>query len=222
MFRKILIIEDIDSISLGITSLLEKKFTAEVHTSKYSDEGYLKIKKAFNEKNPFDLIITDLSFKEEPSREIQLASGDALIRRLKEENINPKIIVYSIEDKPYLVKSLFSAGAIIGFVVKGRESSTELIEAIKAAFQDQVYVSPQFAGILKQQPLFEIDKYDVEILKMLSLGSTQEDISNTFKQNDYPSPSTSSIEKKINKLKFMLKAQNSIHLIAIAKDLRIV
>lgn len=222
MFRKILIIEDIDSISIGITSLLEKKFTAEVHTSKYCDEGYLKIKKAFNEKNPFDLIITDLSFKEDPTREIQLASGDALIRRLKEEDINPKIIVYSIEDKPHLIKSLFSSSAIIGFVIKGRESSIELVEAIKAAFLDHIYVSPQFAGILKQQPLFEIDKYDIEILKMLSMGSTQEDISHAFKQNDYPSPSTSSIEKKINKLKFMLKAQNSIHLIAIAKDLRIV
>lgn len=222
MFRKILILEDIDSISLGITSLLEKNFTSEVHTAKYCDEGYLKIKKAINDEMPYDLIITDLSFKNDPKRESRLASGEALIRQLQEEHIKLKVIVYSIEDKPYLIKSLFSSNSINGFVVKGRESNTELIEAITAALQDIIYVSPQFAGILKKQPLHEIDKYDVEVLKMLSTGCTQEDISIAFKKKEYPSPSTSSIEKKINKLKFMLKAHNSIHLIAIAKDMRII
>lgn len=222
MFRKILIIEDIDSISLGVTALLEKNFTAEVHSTKYCDEGYLKIRRAIFEENPYDLIITDLSFKDDPTRESQINSGEELVSRLYEEQIFQKIIVYSIEDKPYLIRSLFYNNSINGFVVKGRESSTELIEAVNAVANGGIFISPEFANILKQQPLFEIDKYDIEILKFLSEGRTQEDISTIFKKNKYPSPSTSSIEKKINKLKFVLKAQNSIHLVAIAKDMRLV
>jgi DNA-binding NarL/FixJ family response regulator len=222
MFRKILIIEDIDSISLGLTALLEKNFSAEVHSTKYCDEGYLKIRRAIAEDNPYDLIITDLSFKDDPTRESQINSGEELVGRLQDEQIAPKIIVYSIEDKPYLIRSLFYNNSINGFVVKGRESSIELIEAINSIAKGAIYLSPEFANILKQQPLFEIDKYDIEILKLLSEGSTQEDISAIFKKNQYPSPSTSSIEKKINKLKFVLKAQNSIHLVAIAKDMRLV
>jgi DNA-binding NarL/FixJ family response regulator len=222
MFRKILIIEDIDSISLGLTALLEKNFIAEVHTTKYCDEGYLKIKKAFMDDTPYDLIITDLSFKDDPTRECLMTSGEELIKRLQEEQIFPKIIVYSVEGKPFLIRSLFSEKSINGFIVKGRESSTELLEAIVAIAKGDIYISLEFSNILKQQPVFEIDKFDVEILKLLSEGCTQEDISVVFKRNNYPSPSTSSIEKKINKLKFILKAQNSIHLVAIAKDMRIV
>lgn len=221
MFTKILLIEDIDSINLGVTALLEKNFDAEVHSAKYCDEGYLKIKRATHDEAPYDLIITDLSFKED-SRLSKIASGEELISRLREEKIDQKILVYSIEDKPYLVRSLFHKNYINGFVVKGRESNNELLEALASIYKGDIYISPQFANIIKEQPVFQVDDYDVEILKLLSEGFTQEDISTVFKRNDYPSPSTSSIEKKINKLKFILKAQNSIHLVAIAKDMRLI
>ncbi len=221
MFKKILIVEDIDSINLGVTALLEKNFDAEIYSTKYCDEGYLKIKKAIIDNTPFDLIITDLSFKED-EREIKLASGEELIMQIREEGITSKIIVYSIEDKPYLIRSLFNSKQINAFVIKGRDGSAELLEAIDAVHKGDIYISPQFANILKDNPVFELDKYDVEILKLLSEGLTQEDISKVFKQNQYPSPSTSSIEKKINKLKFVFKAQNSIHLVATAKDMRLI
>jgi DNA-binding NarL/FixJ family response regulator len=202
--------------------LLEKNFTAEVHCTKYCDEGYLKIRRGIQEEKPYDLIITDLSFKDDPTRESMFNSGEELIKRLYEEKIHPKIIVYSIEDKPYLIRSLFNNNSISAFVVKGRESSIELLDAISFLSKGDIYISPELANILKHQSIFEMDKYDVEILKLLSEGCSQEDISNVFKQNKYPSSSTSSIEKKINRLKFILKAQNSIHLVAIAKDMRIV
>jgi len=221
MFKKILIIEDIDSINLGVTALLEKNFDAEIYSTKYCDEGYLKIKKAIIEDNPFDLIITDLSFKKD-ERETKIASGEELIARIHEEQINLKIIVYSIEDKPYLIRSLFNNKQINAFVIKGREGSVELLEAINSVYNGDMYISPQFANILKDQPVFELDKYDIEILKLLSEGLTQEEISNVFKQHQYPSPSTSSIEKKINKLKFVFKVHNSIHLVATAKDMRLI
>lgn len=222
MFKKILIAEDIDSISLGITSLLEKNFNTELHTVKYCDEAYQLIKKGIQEKAPYGLVITDLSFKDDPMHDAEMRSGEDLISKLREENIPIRIIVYTVEDKNHLIRHLFNDKNINGFVAKGRESNTELIEAVKAVHKGDLYISHDFANILREQPVIELDKYDIEVLKMLSEGLTQEDISRVFRKNDYPSPSTSSIEKKINRLKFIFKVQNSIHLIATAKDMRLI
>lgn len=221
MFKKILIIEDIDSINFGITAVLEKHFTVEVHCSKYCDEGLLKVKKAIQDGTPFDLIITDLSFKED-YREAKITTGEDLIKALNHEQPDIKIIVYSVEDRLFLIKSLFESKKIKAFVAKGRESSVELIDAITALYNGNTYISPQFSNVFKEQLFLELDKYDVEVLRMLSEGFTQEDISKIFKQKAFPSPSTSSIEKRINKLKFYFKAHNSIHLVAITKDLRLI
>ena len=222
MFKKILITEDIDSISLGITALLEKNFNAELHTVKYCDEAYSFIKKGVQEKAPFDLIITDLSFKDDPLRDSEILSGEELISTLRTNNIPIRIIVYSVEDKAHLIRSLFNTQNINGFVAKGREGNAELVEAIQAVERGDMYISNEFSNILREQPLIEIDKYDIEILKLLSEGLTQEDISRIFRSKDYPSPSTSSIEKKINRLKFIFKTHNSIHLISTAKDMRLI
>jgi len=221
MFRKILITEDIDSISLSITAMLEKNFDAEIINAKYCDEGYLFIKKAAQDEKPFDLVITDLSFKDD-HRDTTISSGEDFIKKIREEFFDLKIIVYSIEDRPFLIKSLFNNSYINAYVAKGRDSISELTDAIHNVYYGNIYLSPEFADVLKDQSVFEVDKYDVEVLKLLSEGFTQEDISVVFKQKNYPSPSTSSIEKKINKLKFMFKANNSIHLVAITKDMRLI
>lgn len=221
MFKKVLIVEDIDSINFGITAILEKHFPVEVHCSKYCDEGLLKIKKAIQDNTPFDLIITDLSFKED-YREAKITTGEGLINAINQEQPDIKIIVYSVEDRPFLIKSLFESKRIKAFVAKGRESSSELLEAITMLYNGGTYISPQFSTVLKKQLFLELDEYDIEVLKMLSEGFTQEDISTNFKEKAYPSPSTSSIEKRINKLKFFFKAHNSIHLVAITKDLRLI
>lgn len=221
MFRKILIVEDIDSISLSITAMLEKNFEAEIVNAKYCDEGYLFVKKAAQDERPFDLVITDLSFKDD-HRETTISSGEDFIKKIRDDFFDLKIIVYSIEDRPYLIKSLFNNSYINAYVAKGRDSINELTDAIHNVYYGNIYLSPEFADTFKDQSIFEVDKYDVEILKLLSEGFTQEDISAVFKQKSYPSPSTSSIEKKINKLKFMFKANNSIHLVAITKDMRLI
>lgn len=222
MFSKILIIEDIDSISLGISSVLKKNFDSEIHTSKYCDDGYLKIKKAISEQQPYDLIITDLSFKDDLNKNIKITTGEELIAKLNQEDIHTKIIVYAMDEKPFVIKSLLSTPLINAYVIKGRESTTELIEAISLVAKGFAYISPGFENTLKQQSLFEIDRFDISILRLLSEGNTQEDISKLFKEKKYPSASMSSIEKKINRLKLILKANNSIQLVAIAKDMKII
>ena len=66
--------------------------------------------------------------------------------------------------------------------------------------------------------MFPKTDYDIELLKLLSIGLSQDEISSNFKQKNISPNSLSSIEKKINKLKLYFNAQNAIHLVSITKD----
>ena len=222
MFKKILVSEDIDSISLGVVTILQSYFPADIRSSKYCDEAYLKIKAAIYENKPYDLLITDLSFKAD-HRDTKLSSGEDLVQAARKEQPYLKIIVYSIDDKPYRIKNLFDDHKIDAFVAKGRESATELIEAMDIIHDtDTIYVSPQLSHIARDMAILEIDENDVILLKHLSKGLTQTEISDLLKNSGKSSASTSSIEKRINKLKIYFKANNAIHLISIVKDMGII
>ena len=45
MFHKVLIAEDLDSISIAVVQMLQELSIAEIHHAKYCDDAYLKIKK---------------------------------------------------------------------------------------------------------------------------------------------------------------------------------
>ena len=63
MFKKILIAEDLKGINEGIFSFLNDNLQIEkLEVVQYCDEAYLKYKKAILDEEPYDLLITDLSF----------------------------------------------------------------------------------------------------------------------------------------------------------------
>ncbi len=222
MFKKILIIEDIDSVNLGIRTALKEKYDVNITSSKYCDEAFLKIKKGIIEEAPYDLVITDLSFIED-HRESKITTGEQLIKSIKHEQPDINIIVYSIENRPYRIKQLFEEYKINSYITKGRESTLELIEAIDALSKKQsVYISPKLSQILKDDVFFEIEDFDIELIRNLSQGLTQDEISYLLKKQGKSPSSISSIEKRINKLKIFFKAKNTIHLVAISKDLGII
>jgi len=222
MFKKILIVEDIDSIQNSVISLVKELTDAEVQHSKYCDEAYLKIKKAKLDQAPFDLLITDLSFVQD-HRDILLKSGEDLIKVVKEVQSDIKIIAYSIEDKSYKIKQLFDNFGINGFVSKGRNGSAELEKAIVAlAENDESYIDSKLEHAFKTSKIIEIEDYDLQLLKYLSMGFSQAEIGELFKKNNIAPSGSSAIEKRINKLKIYFKAKNTIHLISATKDLGLI
>lgn len=76
MFKKILIAEDFQDTNKGIANALENRFQIEqLQEELYCDKAYNRFKSAFTENEPFDLVITDLSFKEGPSLADLLRGG---------------------------------------------------------------------------------------------------------------------------------------------------
>jgi len=221
MFQKVLISEDLGSISNGVVSVLESLHIDNVKQVQYCDDAYLKIKKAIQDKLPFDLLITDLSFKAD-HREQRYPSGEKLIKALKNEHPTLKIIAYSVEDRPQKVRKVMLDCKADAYVCKGRNGLKELEEAIFFILKDKIYLSPQICNVLRETSIAEIEDYDIEIMQLLAKGQSQEEISKNFKEKNITPSSLSAIEKQIVKLKSKFNAKNSVHLISIAKDLGLI
>jgi len=221
MFKKVLIAEDFDSINLAVMQALNDIGVANIQHAKYCDDAQLKIKKALLDNEPFDLLISDLSFKQD-HRQVILESGDQLITWAKQHQPTLPIIVHSIEDKSYRIKSLFQDQNIDGFVAKGRKSIDQLKTAIhQLSEKNTKYISPEMAHLLQDKTINEIDEYDIQLIKQLSLGVPQEKMDSKFQELGITPNSKSTIEKRVSRLKDYFKANNTTHLIAIAKDLGI-
>lgn len=221
MFKKVLIAEDFDSINIAVKQTLESLGVEEIQYAKYCDDALLKFKKAKQDNEPFDLLISDLSFVAD-YRKVEIPSGEKLIEVIR--NLQPEfnIIVYSVEDKGYTIKTLFETHKINAFVHKGRNSISQLKTAIETLLYGKTFISPELAYALQDKTGKEIDHYDITLLTHLANGVAIEDMEALLKKLNITPNSKSTIEKRLAKLKDYFKASNNIQLIAIAKDLGII
>jgi DNA-binding NarL/FixJ family response regulator len=221
MFQKVLIVDDLGSINQGVNSVLEKLNVDFVETEQYCDTVYLKIKKALQDENPYELLITDLSFQPD-HREEKYTSGEELVAALVSVQPNLKVIVYSVEDRIQKARTLINDYNINAYVCKGRNGLTELEHAINEVYNDQIYISTQIKQALNQNSDLEVSDYDIELLKFLAKGLSQDEISAELKKSSIKPNSLSSIEKKLNRIKDNFSANNTTHLVAIVKDLGLI
>ncbi len=184
MFNKILVVDDFDGVSLEVGQVLEEILTFEINNAKYFDEAYLKIKRGLLDNSPYDLLISDLSFKSGYSTG-KFNSGEEFIVAVKKIQPKIKIIVFSAEAKSLRIKCLFDTSNINTFVYKGRNSIPELKKAIQGVFTEDTR-NPIFglSNALGDEALIEIEEYDISLLKLLSIGFTLEEIVSDFKKLD--------------------------------------
>nr|WP_321222407.1 response regulator [uncultured Psychroserpens sp.] len=221
MFNKVLVSDDLGSINQGVLTVLDTMRTRIVHQVQYCDDAYLKVKKGYLDLTPYDLLITDLSFVTD-YRDKNFSSGEELIVALRQEYPKLKIIIYSVEDRLQKVRLMMKNYKANAFVCKGRRGLIELGKAIEAVRDGDIFVSPQVAIALSEKTSLEIDDFDINLLKLLSKGLSQDEISHYLKSHNIAPSSLSSIEKKLNKLRTQFKANNAIHLVAIVKDLGLI
>ena len=206
---------------MGVSAVLEKMNMPEVHRVNYCDDALLKVKAASLEGCPFDLLITDLSFKID-HREQSIRSGDELALALKLNFPKLKIIVYSVEERIPMVRKLITSHGVDAYVCKGRRGLLELETAINSISNSQIYVSPQVVSALHKKSIMEIEDYDIELLKHLAKGMVQDEIAQEFKLHRIKPYSLSSVEKRIGMLRIQFGAKNATQLIATVKDLGLI
>lgn len=131
---KIFLTDDHTILLSGLVKILSVEEELEVVGSATSlQETYDKLTRI----TP-DILITDYNLPD--------GDGLSLIRKVKRKYPSIKIIVLSMHDEAHLVQEVLKEG-ISGYLLK-KDSHSELINAIKAAAQGQVYLSSDINKLL--------------------------------------------------------------------------
>ncbi|WP_169311397.1 DNA-binding response regulator [Cellulophaga algicola] len=218
---RIFVSEDIDSNNLGVTTTLQNMGYTQIGHSQYCDDALLKLQKAILDGNPYDLLITDLSF-ENPRSKKKLQNGQELIVAIKAIQPTLKVIVFSVEDDHHTITTLFSDQKIDAYVCKGLNGLSELQKSIKAITKHEQYTCPIATAVLQQKNVLALDDYDQQLLSYLSKGYTQLEISTLLKEKGISPNSVRSIEGNISKLKDYFNATNTTHLVYVASSLGLI
>ena len=217
MFKKVLVVDDMGSVNQGVFTILDTLGIKDIRQEQYCDGAYLQIKKGLLDGTPYQLLITDLSFRKD-HLEQKFESGEDLVQMLRQEHPELKIIVYSIEDRLQRVRRLVRDFHVDAYVCKGRRGLIELAKAINKVYSGEAYVSPQVRQVLSKKMHLDITDYDIKLLRQLSRGLSQDEISAYLKSRHIKPSSVSTIEKRLNRLKIQFKAKNAVHLVSIVKD----
>lgn len=217
MFKKILIAEDTRSTNDGLVQSLSPLIST-IETAQYCDQALLKIKKAVHANDPFELLITDLSFDNSHRKRV-LTSGEALISAVKKVHPQIKIMVFSMEYRIAKIKQLLEGFQIHSYIHKSRDDIKEIQSALDHIYNNNTYLSSDVQHLLNNdQNIEEIDEVNIFILKLLSQGIPQKDIPSLLEKNKLPKYQLRSIQERVNNLKELFGANNPAHLVSIAKD----
>lgn len=218
MFRKIIVVEDHGLTGRGLKEKLYRLQVPQVTVVHYCDDAIIKLKGAQQQREPYDLMITDLSFKTD-FREQKLTSGEELIVAARRLQPQLKVMVYSVESRVGKIQSLFHTLHINGFVGKDREDLHEMGVAITAIAEGKPYLSHSLQQAMRNlEQQLELDSYDIHLLRLLAQGWKQEEISQIFQEKNYPASSLRSIQERLSKLKTVFSAKNPVHLVAQAME----
>lgn len=218
MFQKVLVAEDYESASISVQKSLSDLNIADAGFVYYCDEALALLRKSLDQNKPYDLLITDLSFEEDFAKQ-NLKSGKELIVEARKLLPNLKILVFSGEKRPLVIKELFEDLEIDGFVSKGRMDVKNLKTAITTIFENKKYISSENLHQLRKTDNIELSLVEFSIIKLLSEGIFQKDMTEILKEKSINPNSLSSVEKTLNNLKETFAAKSTEHLIAICKDL---
>lgn len=170
---RVMIVDDHPIVRQGMQNILSN--TEEICIVGEASDGIEAIEMAIRLRP--DVILLD----------IQMPNVDGIqcLRRLKKEVPDLRIIILThFDDEQFLLKA-FQEGAH-GFLLKN-VSVDELIRAIQTVAQGKMLISPDMMdGVLRQfsdytrvqvQKRYRLTKSDIEILRMIAQGATNNDIS---------------------------------------------
>jgi DNA-binding NarL/FixJ family response regulator len=222
MINKVLIVEDHEMENLSLQRTLEDLHMDHTEHAYYCDEAFIKIKKAHQSGEPYDLLITDLHFETDLHHEQQLASGQALIAAGRQAQPDLKILVFSAERRPSIVESLYTTQQIDGYVRKARNDAKELKTAIDQIGHNQRFYPWWYVTHIKHKNAYDFTEYDIAIISLLAQGVRQTEMPARLKENNIHPSGLSALEKRLKLIRNAFGFTNNAQLIAHCKDTGIV
>ncbi|EFK37373.1 Uncharacterised protein [Chryseobacterium gleum] len=220
MFKKVLIVEDQEVMNRGVLNTIKELNIPDFDYVTYCDEALSRIRTALERKNPYDLLIADLSFEKDHIPQ-KLRSGQELILEAKKVQPALKVVVFSVEKKAKTIDDLYKIYQIDGFVSKARRDGQDLKSTIRKIFNGETVIPQEILNTMRHISS-EFDAYDIKLLELLAKGYKQSEISTSLKQQRMMPYGIRSIERRLNELRDSLGAKNNIEMIVICKDIGLI
>jgi len=221
MIQKILIAEDHESSNLSVQKTLEEMGMRDADYVYYCDDALVRIQKAKDAGEPYDLLITDLYFDLD-HRPQQIGGGMALIGAARAVQPELKVLVFSAEGKIGVIEPLYTEGNIDGFVRKGRNDARELKLAITQILANERYFPRFYVAATRQENGHDFTAYDITVISLMAAGIRQKDIPNYLEAHNIRPSKLSSLEKRLNLIREVLKFSTNQQLVVYCKQKGIV
>ncbi len=168
---KILIVDDHAVVREGVRRLLSTMPSVQVLEAATAHEALATLRKEM----PY-IVILDIN--------LNGSSGLELLQRLKGEQKNVRIIMFTMYSEPNYVLRALRAGAS-GYVSKSAPAG-ELLAAVRSVTEGERYLGQETAAALMyasprlEDPLEKLSNREIEILRLLGEGKSLTQIAATF------------------------------------------
>jgi DNA-binding NarL/FixJ family response regulator len=202
---RILIVDDHPVVLSGCRSLFAADASVKIDGARDAKSGH----RAYVHKRP-DVTIIDINLPD--------VSGFELMRRIRKDDPEAKIIMFSMNDDPAFVVRAVEMGAQ-GYLSKGDDPRL-LVKAVRKVATGENFISPQLAeavtfssAAIKANPASQMTSRELEVLRLLGRGDKIVEVADALEI------SYKTVANLTSLLKQKLGARNHSDLIRIAVEL---
>jgi DNA-binding NarL/FixJ family response regulator len=202
---RILIVDDHPVVLSGCRSLFAADTSVKIDGASDAKSGH----RAYLHKRP-DVTIIDINLPD--------VSGFELMRRIRKDDPDAKIIMFSMNDDPAFVVRAVEMGAQ-GYLSKGDDPRL-LVKAVRKVATGENFISPQLAeavtfssAAIKANPATQMTSRELEVLRLLGRGDKIVEVADALEI------SYKTVANLTSLLKQKLGAKNHSDLIRIAVEL---
>jgi len=202
---RILIVDDHPVVLSGCRALFAGDSSVRIDEASDAKSGH----RAFAQKKP-DVTIIDINLPD--------VSGFELMRRIRKDDPDAKIIMLSMNDDPAFVVRAVELGAQ-GYVSKGDDPRL-FVKAVRKVAAGEHFITPQLAeavtfsgAAIKANPVSQMTPRELEILRLLGRGDKIVEVADALEISYKTVANTTSL------LKQKLGAKNHSDLIRIAVEM---
>src|ERR1700761_1266084 len=202
---RILVVDDHPVVVSGCRSLFASDKSVKIEEAADAKSGH----RAFMQKRP-DVTVIDIKLPD--------VSGFELMRRIRKDHPDAKIIMFSMNDDPAFVVRAVEMGAQ-GYISKGDDPRI-LVKAVRKVAAGDNFISPQLAeavtfsgAAIKANPASQMTPRELEILRLLGRGDKIVEVADAL------SISYKTVANTTSLLKQKLDAKNHSDLIRIAVEM---
>lgn len=221
MFNNVLIAENYVNSQVSAQDIVSELSISKVDHVCYCDDAFSKVQKALSKGDTYDLLITDLNFEDNHYLQ-QFRSGEDLIEVVKEVQPDIKVIVFSTDIKSSVIGRLFKERRIDAYVRKSKYETGDLKRAITALSKNEKYLAIDLKKSVRRVNSYEFSDYDIVLISLLAQGMLVKHIPFYLKNNNIKPCGLSSVEKRINQLRGILKVISNEQLVDFCKKTRLI